>query len=167
MNETVDLFTPTDVKKVRELLLEEQDGKCLVVNQKVIKGVLDHTHDSEQFVRGVISHGVNCYLGHLENNYIRHIKWQMDITLPDLLRLCADYLERPKDTRYRHPMARKKLLTTFRTLSEPRKRFVLSELGCTEGTNGKERVKCFEGFIKNNKTSFEFLQLLFEKSKGG
>jgi len=125
MTNTTDLYTATDTKKVRELLIKEQQGLDLVTQLPLTKPCLDHAHNDEQFVRGVIDSSINSYIGHVENNFKRHIAWWSDLTVSELLRMIATYLERPVDTRYRHPKWLAKAQTEFNKLKESQKDKVL------------------------------------------
>lgn len=147
---TKDLCTTKDVKEVREELIKEQGGCCLLTGLPVEdkQWVLDHKHDSEQLVRGALHRQSNVVLGKIENLQTRYLYWYPG-TLSDFLRQCADYLEKPVDTRYRHPGWIKKLLTEFRKLNETQKKQVLKSLDSSEGKNTKERIELFKKIIMN------------------
>lgn len=91
----------SDRKKLIEIF-EKQNGRvCPVLKFETHNMVIDHIHrqtkklevsqENGGFVRGMIDNGVNCLLGVIENNYKRYIT--KDISLPELLRNMADYIE--------------------------------------------------------------------------
>jgi hypothetical protein len=166
---TEDLYSPADVKRVREKLAKEQDHLDLATELELSLGraVLDHKHDSEQFVRGVLLHEVNSFLGKIENAHKRHMNyWCKDVTLAQLLRRLANYLERPVDKRYRHPGWLAKAKTLFNSLNESQKKAVLVELNQSEGSNGKERVALFNKALLTKKFSFATIQTIINNKKG-
>ena len=90
--------------ELRERLLKEQDGICLICKRVVKNPVLDHHHikrvKGSGLIRGVICSLCNVFLGKIENNCSRY-KIDQD-ELPTMLRSIADYLEK-KDLPYLHP----------------------------------------------------------------
>jgi len=163
---TQDLYTTTDVKKVREALIKEQRGICLVSKENLVKPCLDHAHDDSQLVRGVLSHGCNIFLGTLENAYKRRISWWCKIPLPELLRNVADYLEKPEDTRYRHTGWLKKVQTEFNKLSASEQNEVLKVLSDKTGKNPKERKELFRKIILTREHTFDsILKVLQQKEE--
>ena len=143
---TVDLYNTTDVKVVREKLTKEQNNKCLVTSLDIPpkQHVLDHAHDDNQLVRGVLHRQVNAFLGKAENAFMRLMQWWYPNDLPALMRECADYLEREEDTRFRHNGWIKKINTQFNKLKESDKDKVLELMGLEKGKNGAERKKLFQ-----------------------
>ena len=143
---TVDLYNITDVKHVREKLTKEQNNKCLVTGLDIPpkQHVLDHAHDDNQLVRGVLHRQVNAFLGKAENAFMRLMQWWYPNDLPALMRECADYLEREEDTRFRHNGWIKKINTQFNKLKESDKDKVLELMGLEKGKNGAERKKLFQ-----------------------
>lgn len=166
---TKDLYNPKDVKETREALTTEQDKRDLITGIPLSQGraVLDHAHDDEQLVRGVLLHEVNAFLGKIENAHKRHINyWLKDRTLAQLLRQVANYLEKPKDSRYRHNGWIKKINTWFNALSESQKKLVLKELGQPEGSNAKERKALFQKAILTKQFSFDTIRSTINNAKG-
>lgn len=154
---TIDLYTTADVQKVREQLIKEQNNKCLVTGLEipVKQHVLDHAHDDTQLVRGVLHRQVNAFLGKAENAYTRLIKWWYPNDLSTLLRECADYLDKEKDSRYRHNGWIKKANTEFRKLKETQKDEVLVLMNSEKGKNGKERMILFQKAILTRQFSYD------------
>ena len=160
------LYTTTDVKKIRELLLKEQDGLDLVTKLPIPErqACLDHDHQS-QFVRGVLHRQVNAALGKLEGVHTRYLSYWYEGTLPEFLRQAADYLEREGDSRYLHPGWLKKVCTKFSQLNEAGKKIILGELGQPLGSNGAERKKLFRKAVMSRQYTYEYLLQLIERNK--
>ena len=112
---TIDLYTSDDIKKVRKVLLSEQNNKCLLTGLPISlsDSHTDHAHDSEQLVRGALHRHANLTLGKLEGLWLRYLSFWYPNDLPTFLRQAADYLDRPKDRRWRYTGWIKKLQTRF------------------------------------------------------
>jgi hypothetical protein len=163
---TIDLFTATDIQKTREVLLKEQKGLCKITNEEVVKPCLDHAHDETQLVRGVLSHGINIFLGQIENAYKRRVSWWCKIPLPKLLRLIADYLDSTvSENRYRHTHWIKKMQKEYNKLSEGQKRSVLASFDLPDGRNTAERKKLFYSVLKSKQYSFEQITKILKEIK--
>ena len=162
-----DLYTAADVKKVKALLYDEQGGKCALsgVAVKLSDCHTDHAHDEEQLVRGTLYKQSNMGLGKLEGLWTRYLAYWYPGTLSDFLRQAAEYLERPKDTRFRHNGWIKKIGTEFNKLKEPSKDAVLQALGQPKGSNAKQRKELFRKSVLSRQFGYEFLKdLIKEKS---
>jgi hypothetical protein len=100
----------TQVKFVRDSLLEKQNGKCPLCERDVYIPTLDHYHGKKQhgtgLVRGVICNTCNRMTGVVENNFIRNGIDYSDA--PQFLRNLADYVESKRE-RYIHPTERSKI----------------------------------------------------------
>jgi len=166
MKESQHLYNPADVKKVREVLLKEQDGKDLVTGLPLdlSNSVTDHSHQTH-YVRGIIHRQINSFVGKLENNYIRMIKWWYNGTLPDLLRQIADYLDRPDDLRYIHTGWLKACGTKFNALSEGQKKEVLKSLARPEGANAKERKEIFRKALLSRQFTLTQIEYIIQQVK--
>ena len=104
----------TEIKKIKEKLLAEQGGVCLISGIPIFGeiAVLDHKHklfkdqplgeDGAGLCRGVIHRSINSWEGRVVNSWRRLGLHKMNKTLPELLRGLADYLER-EPTEYIHP----------------------------------------------------------------
>lgn len=165
---TVELYNPKDKSEVRDKLLREQGGRCALTKLPLDKSqsVTDHAHDDEMFVRGVISRSSNSLLGVIENGYRRYMAWWYSGTLPDFLRQCAEYLERPKDTRYRHDQWLKKLGILYNTLNEAGKKEVLQSMNQHQGNNATERKALFRKALLTKKFTYEDTWNLINETKG-
>lgn len=155
---TQDLYTATDLKKVRELLLEDQGGKCAILGIDIKAegrtAVLDHAHDEEQYVRGVLEREINAFVGATENAYRRHLGYWLPTPLPDVLRAVAAYLERPSDTRYRHNGWIRKLRVKFNKLSSSKQNLVLQSLCGKQGSNPAARKKLWSAIVKDRNLGY-------------
>ena len=85
-----------DIKRVREEILEEQNGLCAICGKPPKRACLDHHHKKRiggtGKIRGVVCSNCNVFLAKSENNSIRYgIKPE---ELPNILRNIADYLEK-------------------------------------------------------------------------
>lgn len=164
---TRDLYNPKDKAEVRDLLLKEQDYKCALTGLPLDKSqsVLDHAHDNEMFVRGVISRQSNSLLGVIENGWKRYMQWWYNGTISDFLRQCAQYLEKKPDSRYRHDHWIRKSQTLFNTLPEGDKKVVLEALGQSQGGNSTERKKLFKKALNTKQFTFEQIKGLIQERK--
>ena len=162
---TKDLYTAKDVSEVKRLLYAEQDGKCALSGVAVqLKDChTDHSHDDEQFVRGVLYKQSNMGLGKIEGLWTRYLKYWYPDDLPTFLRQAADYLERSKDTRYRHPGWTKRLQTIFNGLKEPVKDDILKSLVVGSGNNAKTRKELFRKAVLSRKFNYNELKDLILK----
>lgn len=161
---TSELYTTTDVKRIREQLLKEQQGIDLLTGEVIAQGqaVTDHNHKT-QYVRGVISRQANAVLGKIENLWTRYLSYWYNGTLPEFLRQCADYLERPEDTRYVHPAWVKRVTIDFCKLNVKGQTAVLHTLGTTQGKNAAERKKLFDKAIKTKQFTYQYIAALIQQ----
>lgn len=164
---TTDLYTVADVKRIRDLLAKEQHGLCKVTGHLLEKqAVLDHAHDEDQLVRGVLHRQVNAFAGKTENAYDRLLGWWYPEPLYVILRHLADYLEdcEKNPTKYRHPGWIKKINTKFNKLKEPSKDSVLESLGQPRGSNAKQRKELFRKSVLSRQFGYEFLKTVIKKA---
>lgn len=161
---TEDLFTPKDVAKIRALLIKEQNRLCAITGIPTADKDyhLDHRHDVDQFVRGAANKNANMLLGKLENLQVRYLNHWYPHGLPAFLRACADYLERPKDNRWRHPNWIKKTITLFNRLKVDDQQNILVALGQPKGSNIAERRKLLNKAILTRKFSRDTIMKLIK-----
>ena len=155
---TIDLYTAADIKKVRDLIAEEQEGKDAITGVSLAQGraCADHAHDSDQYVRGVLLHTTNAFVGNIENAYKRHMAWWLDeLTLSDLLRNTAEYLERPPDKRFRHNGWIRVVQIAFNKTSAKQQNAILEALGESQGGNLAERKKLLKKAILKRQHGYE------------
>ena len=163
----IHLYTPADVKKVRESLYKEQEGKDALTQLELPldKLCLDHNH-STQYVRGVLHRQINCALGKLEGVHTRYLSYWYSGSLPEFLRQAADYLERGDDERYIHPGFLKKLSSMYNTLNEAGKKDVLQCMNQQQGANATERKAIFKKALLTKKFTYEDTRNLINQKKG-
>lgn len=85
----------SEVKAVREILLEQQDGKCAICGKPPVVPCVDHRHPPAAqpelgYIRGVLCSGCNIYEGKVA-------KWQFMAQVDDLptwLENLATYLRK-------------------------------------------------------------------------
>ena len=161
-----DLYTAKDVQLTREKLLKGQDNKdaCTLLEMPPKQACLDHAHDSQQLVRGVLHRQVNSYIGKLENNFTRMIAWWYKDDLPTLLEQVAKYL-RKEPLPYRHPHWQKKLHTEFNKLPASQQDQALVSLGSTKGKNLRERKELFSKIVLDRSKGFEVISLALKQAK--
>ena len=164
---TVELYNAKDKSEVRDKLLKEQGGKCALTGLPLDKSqsVLDHAHDNEMFVRGVISRQSNSLLGVIENGWKRYMQWWYNGTISDFLRQCAQYLEKKPDSRYRHDHWIRESQTLFNSLPEGDKKAVLEALGQHQGNNATERKKLFRRALMTRKFTYDQVKAMIEERK--
>lgn len=164
---TQDLYTATDVKRVREFLFQEQEFIDAVTGLDLPseKACLDHDH-STQLVRGVLHRNVNALLGVIENNYKRHLNSWYPYDLPMILRQFADYLEKAPDKRWHHNGHLKRNQADYNKLNEAQKDLVLYSLGYPKGSNGKERKERFKTILLDRDLGYEKIKQTINNVKG-
>jgi len=96
-------MSQSELKKLREYFAKDNTIFCPILKKEISidKIVVDHKHklksenpdkDKGQ-VRALLDFRANAFAGKLENNYKRYGFDKLGISLPDLLRNIADYLE--------------------------------------------------------------------------
>jgi len=98
----------SDIKKKREEIYEHQDRKCLICGETAGKDniTLDHQHklfknqplikDGAGLIRGVLCKVCNSWEGKIFKNFRRMGLHKKQLSLQELLRNLADYLDREK-----------------------------------------------------------------------
>lgn len=166
---TKDLYTTDDVKQVRTKLYKEQGNKCKLTGLEVdFKDThLDHAHNSEQLVRGVLHKQSNMCLGKLESLWARYLSYWYPGTLEDFLRASADYLEvsrQSPDTRYRHPGWLRLVKIHFNRLNAKQMDAVLVALGRPSGKNLAERKKIFSSLVLDRDLGYNTIKQQIESA---
>jgi len=160
---TDSLYTPADVKKVRESLAVKQKGIDPILNETFSDvQVLDHDHTT-QHVRAVLNRNTNAFEGLVFNAYKRCLKWMTDKPLPEILRGLAVYLEQDYSQNPYHPDWLKRVTIDFNKLKESSKDSVLIELGTSCGKNALERKKNFSKALMTRKFSYNEIMELIKK----
>lgn len=165
MVKTEDLFNPKDIARIRALLIKEQDKLCAItgIPTKPEDYHLDHAHDTEQLVRGAVNKNANMLIGKIENLQVRYLNHWYPHGLPAFLRACADYLDKPKDRRYRHSGWLKKAMVNFNKLKVQQQNNVLKSLGQPSGSNLTERRKLFSKALLTKQFSYDTIMNLLNK----
>lgn len=160
------LYTTSDVKEVRKLLLQEQNGLDALTGLPIASGkdVLDHCHDS-QYVRAVLDRQTNAVLGKIENLETRYLSWWYPYPLSTFLRQAADYLEKQHVKQYIHPKWQKKILTQFNKLKSSEKDEVLCRMDGEESKNDAERRKQFKSKILTRLYDYDTITNYINESK--
>jgi len=158
------LYTPVDVKRVRESLYKEQEGRDALTGLPLDfkQSVTDHNHKT-QYVRGVLHRQCNAVLGKIENLWIRYLSYWYCGTLSDFLRQAANYIEKDDDDRYLHPKWIQRLCTDFNKLSEASKKAVLEDLGQPQGVNTSERKKLFKKALLTKKFTYDGVKTIIQE----
>lgn len=102
--------------KIRRFFHKKQNEICPVLGIKIPFGdtVVDHSHKANAknlgtndgtYIRGVIHRGANTIEGKITNGFIRAGLHKMNVSLPDMLRRLADFIEAPPmaHLKYIHP----------------------------------------------------------------
>ena len=162
---TKDLYTAAEVKQVRQLLLKEQQGLCALSKIKVTLADThcDHAHDDMQLVRGALHRHANLTLGKLEGLWNRYLAHWYPHNLQTFLRQAADYLDRPVDTRWRHPGWHKKVKIAFNKLTALQQNNVLVNLGYDKGSNPKNRKDLFAKAVLDRNLGYNTILLVLTK----
>lgn len=164
---TKTLYTASDVKTVRELLLAEQNGLDALTGLPIEPGkaVLDHCHDS-QYVRAVLDRQVNAMEGRVRNAFNRYLVWSYPYSLSTFLRKMADYHEKEFSQQFVHPSWIKKIKTQFNKLKSAEKDEVLCRMDGVESKNDSERKKQFGKLILTKLYDYDTITIYINESKG-
>ena len=170
-NTTQDLYTTSDVKRVREFLLQEQGNKCAALGIPIKPDrtpVLDHFHNDEQLVRGVLEREVNAFLGVIENANKRYLRYWLPTPLPEVLKALAGYLERSEatsDRRFRHNGWLKKVKVWFNKLPAKKMDEVLVQLGSSSGKNSVDRKEKFAKVVLDRSLGYDTISQVIKSTK--
>lgn len=168
---TEDLYTASDIKRVREFLLAEQNNKCAALGIPIKPDrtpVLDHFHNDEQVVRGVLEREVNAFLGVIENANKRYLRYWIPTPLPEVLRALAGYLERSEatpDRRFRHNGWLKKVKVWFNKLPAKKMDEVLLQLGSSPGKNLVDRKAKFAKVVLDRSLGYDTISQVIKSTK--
>ncbi len=168
---TEDLYTTSDIKRVREFLLAEQNNKCAALGIPIKPDrtpVLDHFHNDEQVVRGVLEREVNAFLGVIENANKRYLRYWLPTPLPEVLRALAGYLERSEatpDRRFRHNEWLKKVKVWFNKLPAKKMDEVLVQLGSSPGKNLADRKAKFAKVVLDRSLGYDTISQVIKSTK--
>lgn len=162
----ISLYTASDVKEVRRVLLKQQSGLDALTGLPIPSGqeVCDHCHTT-QLVRGILHRQTNVILGKLENLWVRHLAWWYNGTLSEFLRKAADYLDRDQPREFYHPGWIKRAQIDFNKLKVQQKDQVLTSLGSPLCKNDDLRKKEFKNKILTKTFDYTTIQALLQQTK--
>ena len=129
------------VMEWRERSLPE---RCPVMEAKIKNPHLDHDHGSGN-VRGVLMGVANNLVGKCENWWAKFGKSNTALSLPDVMRNAADYIEADYSGNPLHPTHRAKIRKQFMRLSVAEQEMRLAELGLDpeDFSNKEYRAQAF------------------------
>lgn len=139
------------IKSFREKLLKEQNYIDPITNEVITNGQMDHSHNiNEGYLRKVLTRESNMLLGKIENYYHRYLRGKnLPITLPDILRNIAIYLEQDYSKMPIHHKHINVLISRFSNLKKEEQELILKEKGLIPGVNNKIRCKQYRKLIQN------------------
>lgn len=166
-NEVEHLYTVNDVKRIREMLYNLQNGIDPILKEpfSISGACTDHDHVTQN-VRSVLHRQVNAFEGKIQNAYIRCLKWMTDKPLPEILRNLADYYEADYSKNPIHTGFIKRLCTDFASLNEVGKKDVLQCMNQPQGNNATERKAIFRKALLTKKFTYEDTRNLINETKG-
>jgi hypothetical protein len=155
---TESLYTTSDIKKVRELLVKKQKGVDPILREPFKETIAtDHDHDT-QHIRAALNRNTNAFEGLVVNAYKRCLKWLTDVPLPVILRNLADYLEQDYSHMPYHTDWLKRVKIDFGKLKESDKDKVLLQLNQQVGKNSIERKKNFQSALLSRKFNYQMVR---------
>lgn len=160
------LYSPSEVKQVRQDILSNQSGLDALTGLPIPTGndVLDHDHQS-QMVRGVLHRQTNIALGRIENMFIRDLRWWYPGTLSDFLKDCSVYLS-SEPLMYYHPGWIKRVQTDFNSLTAKQKELALDALGyCGNLPNDLKRKAKFKEILLTKLYDYPTIKSVIHEAK--
>lgn len=158
MKEVQTLYTATDVKKVREHLLKQQNNKDALTGLDIPdkQAVCDHSHKTHA-VRGILHRQSNATLGKIENLYSRYLGWWYPYSLSTFLRQCADYLDRThkQEAEYYHPGWISSTVTQFKKLNSKQQIKLLKKFEHDNPGNQVSRTALFKKILLSKRYSYD------------
>ncbi|WPH64829.1 recombination endonuclease VII [Vibrio phage vB_VpaP_SJSY21] len=123
---------PSEIKPLRDLMLEEQGGKCKICGQpaKTQRPTLDHCHDTGH-VRGVLCNACNRMEGRIKSRFVRYGLKNRDVDFGSFLRGLADYVSEDYSKNPLHPMHLNTLTKEFRSFKKDKQVEELNRIGIT------------------------------------
>ena len=151
-------FDPNRIKNseeaavYRDALAIKQNNIDPITKSTLIDKVLDHQHFGDQKCRGVLNRNTNTFEGRVYNTWIRYIKNYTDLSLSEVLRNLADYLEEDYSSNKIHHTAIVVDTNKFKSLPSLDQRYLLENLKILEiGKNQVERTKQARDLIREGK----------------
>jgi hypothetical protein len=153
-----ELYTPSDVKRVRDEMVKTQGGIDPILNEPFKEPpALDHDHTS-QHVRAALNRNTNAFEGLVFNAHKRCLKWLTDKPLPEILRNLADYLDQDYSDNPYHPTWIKRCTIDYGRLKAQEQINVLQRMKVTAGGSAAVRKEQFVKAIKTKQYSFDLIK---------
>ena len=154
------LKNSSEAAKYRDLLLQNQNKIDPITKSKINDPVLDHQHFGEQLCRAVLERTVNSFEGKVYNAYLRYVKHHTDLSISDVLRNLADYLEADYSSNNIHHTAIDVDVRTFKQLNAESQKEILQELKIVPESNALKRAKQARKAIREGKLD---VQVIYKK----
>jgi len=145
------LKNPADAAKYREQLLQKQHKIDPITQTEIKDAVLDHQHFGEQRCRAVLERTVNSFEGKVFNAYQQYVKHHTDLSISDILRNLADYLEKDYSNNAIHHTAIDTDVRAFKQLTSSTQKEILESININPETNALKRAKQIRKAIRENK----------------
>ena len=145
-----------EAAKYRDEIAFKQADIDPITKSKLIDKVLDHQHYGDQRCRGVLNRNTNTFEGKVYNNYCRFIKNSTNLSLPDILRNLADYLEKDYSSNMIHHSALTIDTKQFSNLPAEIQKEILLKFGL-QGKNVSERMKHARELIREGKITTKLI----------
>lgn len=145
-----------EASRYRDEIAFKQQGIDPVTKSKLFDKVLDHQHYGDQRCRGVLNRNTNTFEGKVYNNYCRFIRSSTTLSLPDILRNLADYLEKDYSSNMIHHSALTLDTKQFANLPAEDQRAILGKFNL-EGKNVSERMKHARELIRDGRISTKMI----------
>lgn len=84
---------PKSIAAYRDELLSRQGGVCAILGEAIQIPCLDHDHYDGK-CRGVIGPHLNLFEGQIQKLWSKHMEGRTSLTMSEVLRRLADYLEK-------------------------------------------------------------------------
>ena len=142
-----------ELKSFREELLKAQNNIDPILNLPVVNPVLDHNHDTGN-TRQVLDRESNQFLGKLESNFKRFIRWKFpNVSLQEVLTNTVQYLNRDylnTTSIVIHPNHVLKTQKKFNNLKVSDQHLILKEANIEPGKTKKDNLKLYKKLINEN-----------------
>lgn len=161
------LYTQKEIKEFRDEQVKKQNG-IDPITKEPFKEVIAQDHDHfSQHCRGALNRNSNAFEGLVVNAYNRCLKWLTDVSLPDILRNLADYLEADYSGNPYHVGWQKRVKTDFNKLSAQQMKEVLKHFNKPDGKNLAERKKLFNEVVLDRNLGYDIIRNVINQTKEG
>ena len=149
-----------EAAKYRDTLLAQQSKIDPITKSSITDPVLDHQHYGDQKCRAVLERTVNSFEGKVYNAYLRYVKHHTDLTISDILRNLADYLESDYSNNAIHHTAIDTDVRVFKQLPAESQKEILQSININPESNTLKRAKQARKAIRENKLD---VQIIYKK----